>query len=75
MILKSSISPTDLRDYAKAKGWVLLKEAAKDHPYVMTHPTVAHRQLGRDVAVIVGVLVAVAVGVLVTELTSTAEER
>lgn len=39
------IAPTDLRDYAKAQGWVLLKEAAKDRLYVMTNPRFEHRQL------------------------------
>jgi hypothetical protein len=45
MILRSPIPPTDLRDYAKAKGWVLLKEAAKDRLYVLNHPNVARSQL------------------------------
>ena len=39
------IAPTNLRDYAKAQGWVLLKEAAKDRLYVMTNPRFARRQL------------------------------
>lgn len=39
------IAPTDLRDYAKAKGWALLKEASKDRLYVMTHPAFEHHQL------------------------------
>lgn len=39
------IPPTDVRDYAKAKGWALLKEAAKDRLYVMTHPAFEHHQL------------------------------
>ena len=39
------IAPTDLRDYAKAQGWVLLKEAAKDRLYVMTNPRFDRRQL------------------------------
>lgn len=30
MNLETLIPPTDLRDYAKDQGWVLLKEAAKD---------------------------------------------
>ena len=41
----SLIAPTDLRDYAKAKGWVLLKEAAKDRLYVLSHPSFDRRQL------------------------------
>ena len=39
------IAPTDLRDYAKAKGWVLVKEAAKDRLYVLTNPSFDRRQL------------------------------
>ena len=39
------IAPTDLRDYAKAQGWVLLKEAAKDRLYVMSHSLFERRQL------------------------------
>ncbi len=39
------IAPTDLRDYAKAQGWVLLKEAAKDRLYVLTNPRFERRQL------------------------------
>lgn len=39
------IAPTDLRDYAKAQGWALLKEAAKDRLYVMTNERFAGRQL------------------------------
>ncbi len=38
------IAPTDLRDYAKARGWVLLKEAAKDRLYVMSNPRFERRQ-------------------------------
>jgi len=34
MNFETFIAPTDLRDYAKAQGWVLLKEAAKDRLYV-----------------------------------------
>lgn len=39
------IAPTDLRDYAKAQGWMLLKEAAKDRLYVMSHPRFGGRQI------------------------------
>jgi hypothetical protein len=39
------IPPTDLRDYAKERGWVLVKEAAKDRLYVMNHPRFDRRQL------------------------------
>lgn len=35
MQLKTSIAPTDLRDYAQAKGWVLVKETAKDRRILM----------------------------------------
>lgn len=45
MNLDTMIAPTNLRDYAKAQGWVLLKEAAKDRLYVMTNPRFARRQL------------------------------
>jgi hypothetical protein len=45
MTLHSPIAPTDLRDYAKAKGWVLVKEAAKDRLYVLTNPSFDRRQL------------------------------
>jgi hypothetical protein len=39
------IAPADVRDYAKAKGWALLKEASKDRLYVMTHSAFDHHQL------------------------------
>ena len=39
------IAPTDLRDYARAQGWTLLKEAAKDRLYVMSNPRFERRQL------------------------------
>jgi len=39
------IAPTDLRDYAKDQGWILVKEAAKDRLYVMTNPQFKNRQL------------------------------
>ena len=45
MNIDTLIAPTDLRDYAKAQGWVLLKEAAKDRLYVMTNPRFERRQL------------------------------
>lgn len=45
MNLETLIPPTDLRDYAKDQGWVLLKEAAKDRLYVMTNPHFERRQL------------------------------
>ena len=45
MNLDTMIAPTNLRDYAKAQGWVLLKEAAKDRLYVMTNPRFDRRQL------------------------------
>ena len=45
MNLETLIPPTDLRDYAKDQGWVLLKEAAKDRLYVMTNPSFERRQL------------------------------
>ena len=39
------IAPTELRDFAKVKGWSLVREAAKDRLYVMTNPHFAGRQL------------------------------
>jgi hypothetical protein len=45
MSLETLIPPTDLRDYAKDQGWVLIKEAAKDRLYVMTNPRFERRQL------------------------------
>lgn len=45
MNLDTLIAPTNLRDYAKAQGWVLVKEAAKDRLYVMTNPRFDRRQL------------------------------
>lgn len=45
MNLETLIAPTDLRDYAKAQGWTLLKEAAKDRLYVMNNPRFERRQL------------------------------
>ena len=39
------IPPTYLRDYAKDSGWILIKEAAKDRLYVLTHPRFDRRQL------------------------------
>ena len=45
MNLETLIPPTDLRDYAKERGWVLVKEAAKDRLCVMTHPGFQGRQL------------------------------
>ena len=45
MNYETFIAPTDLRDYAKAQGWVLLKEAAKDRLYVLTNPRFERRQL------------------------------
>lgn len=45
MNLETLIAPTDLRDYAKDQGWVLLKEAARDRLYVMTNPRFERRQL------------------------------
>lgn len=45
MNLETIIPPTDLRDYAKDSGWILIKEAAKDRLYVLTHPRFDRRQL------------------------------
>jgi hypothetical protein len=45
MNLENLIAPTDLRDYAKARGWLLRKDAAKDRLYVMSNPRFEQRQL------------------------------
>lgn len=45
MNIEFLIAPTDLRDYAKAQGWLLLTDAAKDRLYVMSHPRFDRRQL------------------------------
>ena len=45
MNISELITPTSLRDYAKIKGWLLVKEAAKDRLYVMTNPQFERRQL------------------------------
>ena len=45
MNLETLIAPTDLRDYAKDQGWILVKEAAKDRLYVMTNSRFERRQL------------------------------
>lgn len=45
MKLDTPIAPTNLRDYAKAQGWVLVKEAAKDRLYVMSNPRFDRRQI------------------------------
>ena len=41
----TSISPTDLRDYAKLRGWTLVPEAIRDRLYVLNHPHAKFRQL------------------------------
>ena len=45
MTLDDPIAPINLRDYAKAQGWVLVEEAAKDRLYVLTNPRFDRRQL------------------------------
>jgi hypothetical protein len=39
------VLPTDLRDYAKALGWIQKPEALNDRLYVLTNPRFARRQL------------------------------
>lgn len=39
------IAPTDIRDYAKSLGWVLLPEALRDGLYVLSNPAYRIRQL------------------------------
>lgn len=41
----SLISPTDLRDYAKVRGWVPVPEAIADRLYVLKSPKAQFRQL------------------------------
>lgn len=45
MSFETLIAPTDLRDYAKARGWILLTEAARDRLYVLSNPHFEGRQL------------------------------
>ena len=45
MKLDTSIAPMNLRDYAKAQGWVLVKEAARDLLYVMSNPRFDRQQI------------------------------
>lgn len=39
------IDPTDLRDFAKSKGWIPVPEAARQRLYVLTHSRQTMRQL------------------------------
>ena len=39
------VASTDLRDYAKSRGWVLLQEAVQDRLFVLSNPQFAKRQL------------------------------
>jgi hypothetical protein len=39
------IDPADLRDFAKADGWVLVPEAMRDRLFLLNHPKFAPRQL------------------------------
>lgn len=39
------ISPTDIRDYAKFKGWTVVPEALDDRLFVFNSPTEKYRQL------------------------------
>lgn len=40
-----NIDPADLRDFAKADGWVVVPEAMRDRLFVLNHPQFAPRQL------------------------------
>ena len=40
-----TIAPTDLRDFLKSKGWLLVDEAIKDGLYVLNNPQYTRRQL------------------------------
>jgi hypothetical protein len=39
------VTPTDLRDYAKARGWTLLAAGISHRLYVLEHPHLTRRQL------------------------------
>ena len=41
----TSISPTDLRDYAKVRGWAPVSGAIPDRLFVLNSPTVKYRQI------------------------------
>jgi hypothetical protein len=45
MKLDPSIAPTQLRDYAKSRGWQLVKKMIDRRLYVMNHPKYERRQL------------------------------
>lgn len=45
MKLDLSIAPTQLRDYAKSRGWQLVKKMIERRLYVMNHPKYERRQL------------------------------
>lgn len=40
-----TIAPSNIRDYARSKGWALLPEAIPDRLYVLQNPQVNHGQL------------------------------
>ncbi len=40
-----TIAPTDLRDFLKSKGWLLVDEAIQDGLYVLNNPRYTRRQL------------------------------
>ncbi len=40
-----SITPNELRDFAKASGWILVKEAIQDELYVLNHSENKKRQI------------------------------
>jgi len=39
------ISPTDIRDYAKVRGWVTVPDAIRDRLFVLNHPEFKYRQI------------------------------
>ncbi len=39
------ISPTDVRDYAKVRGWIPVPEAIRDRLFVLNNPTIKYRQI------------------------------
>ncbi|MBW0001262.1 MAG: hypothetical protein JO015_19380 [Verrucomicrobia bacterium] len=39
------VAPTDLRDYAKSRGWVLVPDGLRDRLFVLSHPKFDRRQL------------------------------
>jgi hypothetical protein len=45
MSSEALVAPTDLRDYFKAQGWVVLEKAIADRLYVLSNPAYESRQI------------------------------